>query len=168
MPCFGSLIDVQDVHGFVIQAIMLSNLQLTGVVISSSSLTTRKSAWHLAVVFALAILSHCTYAKTDTCKHRYDYRYHQNPTIHNPYLRQALEDYTLFHINATSGTTTSVADELVRIAMHENGSGNDVHRYLYLDLSASGLGNRLNTLLSGFLYAVLSRRVLLISSAGYR
>jgi hypothetical protein len=117
------------------------------------------------VVLVLALFIGYTDGITDACKHRYDYRYSQNPTIHNPYLRQALEDYTLFHINATTGT--NVTQDLLHIAMHENGHAHP-NRYLFLDLSASGLGNRLNTLLSGFLYALLSRRVLLISSSGYR
>lgn len=122
------------------------------------------------IVFAVHVLLVAVFfidridGAVESCKHRYDYRYHQNPTINNPYLYKALEDYSIFHINATAGT--NVTEDLLRIAMHTDSSAS--RRYLYLDLSASGLGNRLNTLLSGFLYAVLSRRVLLIASSGYR
>jgi hypothetical protein len=104
------------------------------------------------------------HANADTsCKHRTERRLGQNPYIHNPYLRRALREYITMHANATGGGR-HVAEDLKKAASDPVGS---VHRYVYLELSASGLGNRINALLSGFLYALLSRRVLLVSTGGY-
>ena len=72
----------------------------------------------------------------------------------NHFFHQALRHYVSLHASATG--STNVTEDLMY--------GKSKYRYLYLDLSASGLGNRLNTLLSGFLAAVLYNRVLLISA----
>ena len=71
----------------------------------------------------------------------------------NYFLHQSLRRYVLLHSNASQ---TNVTKDLMY--------GTSKHRYLYLELSASGLGNRLNTLLSGFLTALLYDRILLISA----
>ena len=97
----------------------------------------------------------------DVCMHKREKRYQQNPYIANPYLRQALESYEILHAQATAGNVT---EDLLRAATSQDGA---VHRYLYLELTVSGLGNRLNSLLSGFLYALLTRRILLVSAGTY-
>lgn len=98
----------------------------------------------------------------DVCMHKREKRYQQNPYIANPYLRQALESYEILHAQATAGNIT---EDLLRAATSKDGGA--VHRYLYLELTSSGLGNRLNSLLSGFLYALLTHRVLLVSAGTY-
>ena len=97
----------------------------------------------------------------DVCMHKREKRYQQNPYLANPYLRQALESYEILHAQATA---ENITEDLLRAATSQGGA---VHRYLYLELTSSGLGNRLNSLLSGFLYALLTHRVLLVSAGTY-
>jgi xyloglucan fucosyltransferase len=89
------------------------------------------------------------------CAHQHDFRFAQNPPIENRHLRAALKRYEQLHANATNDPNylEYLANPVTKIT----------HRFLHLELTASGLGNRLNTVLSGFLVALLTDRVLLIS-----
>jgi hypothetical protein len=95
------------------------------------------------------------------CNHQQDYRFGQNPPVENRFLRQALLRYELLHANA-------VNDPNFMIDFNQQISNKTVsHKYLYLTMPPSGLGNRMNNILSGFLMALLTDRVLLINGSPY-
>lgn len=95
--------------------------------------------------------------QSDYCQRRHGM---QLPNAaHSDELRRVLTDYSAFHASATRNRSALAAD-LLRAAALPSGSA---YQYLCVNLSASGMGNRINTVLSSFTLALLTRRVLLIS-----
>lgn len=94
--------------------------------------------------------------RTAACKHMHARSLASLPTP----LQHALTAYAEHHAAAT-GNRAALIEDLLRAVVT---MASAKHRYLYVDLSASGLGNRLNTVISAFLYAVLTHRVLLLST----
>ncbi len=93
------------------------------------------------------------------CSHKSDFRFGQNPPIENHALRNALMRYEELH--AVAVNSPHFLEDLQRNISNPN---QITHRYFILDLSAGGLGNKLMALMSAFLYALLTDRILLFSS----
>lgn len=97
----------------------------------------------------------------DTCS----YRLQGGPLLHRyaskmpPYLQQVLEKYRTMHRYCTGLEFDSLADKYRQSRRPEC-------RYIIWSCNF-GLGNKLMSLLSTFLYAILSQRVLLIDNPGW-
>ena len=72
---------------------------------------------------------------------------------------QALKDYEIMHRNSTS--TENPEDVFQKAGTHSK------YKYVYAYMGSSGFGNRLLNLVSSFLLALITNRVLVIYSPDY-
>lgn len=101
-------------------------------------------------------------ASNKSCEHMAEKIWHQSPPIENVYLRRAIRQYALMHAKNTNNATELEAD--LKRGVEKTGTKK---RYLYLQLAGGGLGNRMNSILSGFLWALLSNRILLVNENNF-
>ena len=113
-----------------------------------------------ALVHTLTNGTHTARNRTAACKHMHMHARSQAQSSLPTPLQHALTAYAEHHAAAT-GDRAALVEDLLRAVVT---MASAKHRYLYVDLSASGLGNRLNTVISAFLYALLTHRVLLLST----
>ncbi len=93
------------------------------------------------------------------CIHRHERRYGQNEILaHSTRLQQLFEEYAEFHRNHTR--KVNITEDLMRVSSNYD---RDV-KYLYVEATSSGLGNRINIILTGFLMALYTKRILLVRS----
>ena len=97
---------------------------------------------------------------------RCTYRLQGGPSLHkfaakmHPYLKQVLERYATLHRHCTGLEYDSLG------GMYASKKKSPQCRYIVWSCTF-GLGNKLMSLLSTFLYAIISQRVLLIESPGW-
>ena len=97
------------------------------------------------------------------CLHRDEQRFRQNPLIHNTELKNALLRYNEIHKQCYQ-----YIEEEVLAPINDKNTLNEMKcKYIILNVDISGLGNRLMTVLTYFLMALLTDRVLLILSEEY-
>ena len=109
------------------------------------------------VIFPLFYAQYVPDKKDQKCMHKKETRFNQKIPIESPVLRGVLRKYEEMHKQATN-------NENIVEAFHE---GNIKNKYLYIEEGTSGLGNRLISILSAFLFALLTNRVILIKSMDY-
>lgn len=99
---------------------------------------------------------------TIPCLHKNEKRFHQNAPIKNQHLRDSLRRYETLHNRCHS---FGIVEDLMRPLTSES----DINcKYIYVFIDVSGLGNRIMTILSYFLLAMLTDRVLLLQSHEYK
>ena len=100
-----------------------------------------------------SLLSILIFFKLDWCSLKYTDSY-----IKYPFL-QALQDYEIMHKDSTK--TKNPEDVFQKTGTHSK------YKYVYAYMDSSGLGNRLLNLVSSFLLALITNRVLVIYSPDY-
>ena len=98
---------------------------------------------------------------TKVCKHRLDRRFHQNPPIENKLLRDVITNYEEHHANCYKLNDGDFTKEFTKEHKHMK------CKYIIFKLDSSGLGNRVMGILSFYLMALLTDRVLLLTSHEY-
>ena len=120
--------------------------------------------WFLFTILCLlsspSFIKNVDAARNTTCLHKADYRFHQNPPIDTKALRESLARYNKIHGEAEQRQSIKEAFE----AEHKDDVKN---KYVYVEMSTSGLGNRLMATISSFLLALLTDRVLVIRSTSF-
>lgn len=99
-------------------------------------------------------------AEQGSCMHKKDFRFFQNPPIETPALREAIERYDKLHAEAEQRQGVKEAFESKDKASIQN-------KYIYVEMSTSGLGNRFMAMVSSYLLALLTDRVLIIHSTSF-
>lgn len=99
--------------------------------------------------------------KDQKCLHKKETRFNQRIPIESPALRVVLKRYEELHKEAT--TTENIKE----VFLSADSPDKVKYKYVYMQQGSSGLGNRLISILSGFLFALLTDRVLLIKSMDY-
>ena len=98
---------------------------------------------------------------TRKCLHRGDKRFHQNPQVENKLLRDAFDRYDELHANCYKKVQGNFTTEIYT-------EHHKVHcKYIIFKMDASGLGNRVMSMLSFYLFGLLTDRILLIQSDQY-
>jgi len=103
-------------------------------------------------------------AKTeDVCLHRKETRFKQNPWIDSRALQDTLNRYAEFHAKSTGGGSVKVMEEDLLCDKKSSVK----NRYLFLELKTGDFANQVETIISGFLVAILTNRVMFIHSNEY-
>lgn len=99
----------------------------------------------------------------NSCQHKRERRFGQNPPISNPHLRDAIKSYEELHNKALLTESTITA-----LHRHVQNERDITNRYLILSTPQHvGLGNRLLPLMSAYLLAMLTDRILLVDFMEY-
>lgn len=110
----------------------------------------------------------------DHCIHMHEIRFKQNvpfqvyrniplndPFTAVPFFHRILEEYSDLHRRHYHSHHLNFTQDLLSPTVSSK------TKYIYVSLDVSGLGNRLMTLISSFMLAVLTKRVLLVSSIDF-
>ena len=97
------------------------------------------------------------------CLHRNEQRFRQNPLIYNTELKNALLRYNEIHKSCNQ----YIQKEILTPINDKETLNQMKCKYIILNVDISGLGNRLMTVLTYYLMALLTDRVLLILSEEY-